>query len=53
MKGPKASAEIGSRLILFPFVVQSRFIDLIKDQAASDASRACALLTLLASFGSI
>ena len=50
MKGPETSAEIGKRLILFPFVVQSQFVDLIKDQQPRALAVLAHYFALLASF---
>ena len=53
MKGPETSAEIGRRLILFPFVVQSQFIDLIEDQQPRALAVLAHYFALLASFRSV
>jgi hypothetical protein len=53
MKGTETSAEIGRRLILFPFVVQSWFIDLIKDQQPRALAVLAHYFALLASFRSV
>jgi hypothetical protein len=53
MKGPEAPAEICRRLILFPFVVQSRFIDLIKDEQPRALAVLAHYFALLARFRSI
>jgi hypothetical protein len=53
MKGPETSAEIGRRLILFPFVVQSQFIDLIKDRQPQALAVLAHYFVLLASFRSV
>jgi hypothetical protein len=53
MKGSELPAEICRRLILFPFIVQSRFIDLIKDQQPRALAVLAHYFALLASFRSV
>lgn len=50
MKGSEPSAETCRSLILFPFIVQSRFIDLIKDQPPRALAVLAHYFALLASF---
>lgn len=50
MKGPETSAEICRRLILFPFLIQSRFIDLVKDQQPRALAVLAHYFALLATF---
>jgi len=53
MKGPETLAEICRRLIVFPFIIQSRFIDLVKDQQPRALAVLAHYFALLASFRSV
>ena len=53
MKGSEPSAETCRSLILFPFIVQSRFIDLIKDQQPRALAVLAHCFAPLASFRSV
>jgi hypothetical protein len=53
MRGSETSAEICGRLILFPFVVQNRFIDLVKDQQPRALAVLAHYFALLASFRNV
>ena len=53
MKGSEPLTEICRNLMLFPFVVQSQFIDLIKDQQPRALAVLAHYFALLASFRSV
>ena len=50
LKGPETSGEICRRLILFPYLIRRRFIDLVKDQQPRALAVLAHYFALLASF---